>query len=167
MDEFTQEYAPSKNRGMLYLLISLILVVTIIAGYIFASKSQTDSTVMEDIPTNVVQTTEQLSPAPATGTVMSPTATQPMVIEIEGGEYYFKPDTITVKKDTPVKITFNNSGGDHDFVIDEFNVQSDEIADGETTVVEFTPDRVGEFEYYCSVGEHRANGMFGALIVTE
>jgi plastocyanin len=31
--------------------------------------------------------------------------------------------------------------------------------------VEFTPNIVGEFEYYCSVGDHRAKGMTGTIIV--
>jgi len=31
--------------------------------------------------------------------------------------------------------------------------------------VEFTADTPGEFEYYCSVGQHRANGQVGKLIV--
>ena len=33
------------------------------------------------------------------------------------------------------------------------------------TFVEFTVDKTGTFEYYCSVGQHRANGMVGNLIV--
>ncbi len=33
------------------------------------------------------------------------------------------------------------------------------------TFVEFTADKKGTFEYYCSVGEHRVNGMKGKFIV--
>ena len=55
----------------------------------------------------------------------------------------------------------------HDFVIDELNVKSEIIKSGETGEVEFTPDTIGEFEFYCSVGQHRANGMVGTLIVEE
>ena len=55
----------------------------------------------------------------------------------------------------------------HDFVIDELNVKSEITKGGNSTVVEFTPDTAGTFEFYCSVGQHRANGMVGKLIVEE
>jgi nitrite reductase (NO-forming) len=55
----------------------------------------------------------------------------------------------------------------HDFVIDELGVQSDKVNNGETATVQFVADKVGTFEYYCSVGNHRAMGMVGKLIVTE
>jgi plastocyanin len=34
-------------------------------------------------------------------------------------------------------------------------------------VIEFTADKVGSFEYYCSVGSHRQMGMKGVLKVAE
>ena len=34
-------------------------------------------------------------------------------------------------------------------------------------VLEFTADKAGSFEYYCSVGEHKAMGMVGTLKVEE
>src|SRR3989344_2957339 len=36
-----------------------------------------------------------------------------------------------------------------------------------TKTVEFTVDALGEFEYYCSVGQHRQNGQVGTLIAEE
>lgn len=42
-----------------------------------------------------------------------------------------------------------------------------QVNTGATTSVEFVADQVGNFEYYCSVGQHRANGMVGTLTVTE
>ena len=41
------------------------------------------------------------------------------------------------------------------------------ISEGGSDVVQFTADQVGEFEYYCSVGTHRADGMYGNFIVEE
>jgi plastocyanin len=85
--------------------------------------------------------------------------------EVEGGMYYFKPNVITVKKGDTVKITLTNKEGMHDFVIDEFNVKTKRIKAGETDTVTFVADKTGSFEYYCSVGTHRAMGMKGKLIV--
>jgi len=87
------------------------------------------------------------------------------VVNIEGGAFYFKPNEIRAKAGETVKIVFTNAGGIHDFVIDELSVQSTKINDGETTEVVFTPQTPGTFEFYCSVGNHRAMGMKGTLIV--
>lgn len=44
-------------------------------------------------------------------------------------------------------------------------VKTKVINGGETDTVEFTPDKAGSFEYYCSVGKHRAMGMKGTVTV--
>ena len=86
-------------------------------------------------------------------------------IEIEGGSFYFKPNEIKVKAGEKVKITFKNIEGFHDFVIDELNVKTKQIKDGEVDVVEFTPTLSCSYEFYCSIGNHRSMGMKGILIV--
>ncbi|MEK7595031.1 MAG: cupredoxin domain-containing protein [Patescibacteria group bacterium] len=84
---------------------------------------------------------------------------------IEGKNFSFNPVQIKVKKGDRLKITFNNVEGFHDFVIDEFNTRTKQIKVNESDVVEFTADKAGSFEYYCSVGKHREMGMKGTLIV--
>jgi plastocyanin len=84
---------------------------------------------------------------------------------VTGSNYSFSPNAITVKKGDKVKITFKNSNGFHNFVLDEFNVTSKTINGGASDTVEFTADKTGSFRYYCSVGNHRAMGMWGTLKV--
>jgi cytochrome c oxidase subunit 2 len=84
---------------------------------------------------------------------------------ITGQNFSFAPAVITVKKGDKVKITFKNAEGFHDFKIDEFNVATKQIQGGGEDTVEFTADKTGTFEYYCSVGKHRQMGMKGQLIV--
>jgi len=55
----------------------------------------------------------------------------------------------------------------HDFNIDEFDVKLPVTAAGETNSVTFIADTIGEFEYYCSVGQHRQLGQVGTLVVEE
>jgi len=74
------------------------------------------------------------------------------------------PDLVVNKGDT-VRIELTSIDGFHDFVIDEFDASTTRVQTGETAFVEFTADQTGTFEYYCSVGQHRANGMKGSLIV--
>ena len=72
---------------------------------------------------------------------------------------------MSIKKGDTVKITLVNSGGSHDLRIDEFNVATSRIRGGAQETVSFVADKVGSFEYYCSVGDHRAMGMKGTLNV--
>ena len=72
---------------------------------------------------------------------------------------------MSVNKGDTVKITVKNVNGTHDFKIDEFNVSTRTLNTGETQTITFVADKAGTFEYYCSVGNHRAMGMVGTLIV--
>lgn len=61
--------------------------------------------------------------------------------------------------------------GMHDLVIDELDFQSAQLQEGESQTVEITiPEDAqpgDEYEYYCSVGNHRQMGMVGTLTVVE
>ena len=86
---------------------------------------------------------------------------------VTGSNFAFAPNSLSVKKGDTVKITFKNSNGSHNLVIDEFNATTPIIGSGQSAVLEFTASKTGSFEYYCSVGNHRAMGMKGTLVVTE
>jgi plastocyanin len=99
----------------------------------------------------------------------SKTSTKPELVNItvEGNNYSFNPKELKVKKGDTVKLTLTSVGGFHDFVIDEFNVASKRLNDGESDTVEFVANIAGDFEYFCSVGNHRQMGMVGKLTVEE
>ena len=72
---------------------------------------------------------------------------------------------LRVKQGDKVRIEFTTTEGFHDWVLDEFNAATGKVGAGAATFVEFVVDKKGTFEYYCSVGEHRANGMRGVFVV--
>lgn len=84
---------------------------------------------------------------------------------ITGKNFSFTPSEIRVAKGDKVKIIFQNDEGFHDWVIDEFNAKTPQIPAGQTATVEFIADITGQFEFYCSVGQHRQLGMKGILFV--
>ena len=88
-----------------------------------------------------------------------------MEIVIEGSNYKFTPEKITVKKGEKTRIVFKSKEGFHDFRVDELKIATAVIQSGEEDFVEFTPDKTGTFEFYCSFGNHRAMGMKGTLVV--
>lgn len=84
---------------------------------------------------------------------------------IDGANYSYTPNNLTVNEGDTVRITLNSTDMMHDFVIDELDVKSDVIPNGESTTIEFVADQSGTFEFYCSVGDHRERGMVGTLTV--
>jgi plastocyanin len=84
---------------------------------------------------------------------------------VKGVPFSFDMKEIKVKKGDTVTINFESSEGFHDWVVDEFSAATKQVQPGTPTSVTFIADKIGEFEYYCSVGSHRAQGMVGKLIV--
>lgn len=85
--------------------------------------------------------------------------------EVKGLDYSYDVKEIKVKLNDKVKINFTNTEGFHDLKIDELGVATKQIKAGEMESVEFVASKAGTFDYYCSVGQHRANGMWGKIIV--
>ena len=86
-------------------------------------------------------------------------------VRVEGSPFKFTPNVIRVKRGDTVRVTFMNNEGFHDYLLDEFNVKTKQLQAGGQETVSFVADKTGTFEYYCSVGTHRAQGMVGSLIV--
>ncbi|HIH12080.1 TPA: hypothetical protein HA241_07870 [Candidatus Woesearchaeota archaeon] len=72
---------------------------------------------------------------------------------------------LRVKQGDRVRIEFTSTSGFHDWVVDEFGARTEKVKTGLSSSIEFVADKKGTFEYYCSVGAHRAEGMKGNLIV--
>ncbi len=85
-------------------------------------------------------------------------------LNMVSGNLFFTPDNLELKKGQPVRITFQNTGI-HTFTIDELGV--DVPLRGPSAVVDFTPNKEGQFEYYCAIPGHREGGMLGDLTVVN
>lgn len=86
-------------------------------------------------------------------------------VTVKGANFSFAPSKITVKQGEKVKIVFQDDDGFHDLVIDGYDVKTQRIQTGGSSQVEFTADKIGTFEYFCSVDGHREKGMKGVLTV--
>ncbi len=89
-----------------------------------------------------------------------------IVVDVTGRNFSFSTTSITVSEGDTVTINFQSEEGFHDRVVDEFDAKTDKVNPWTPTRVTFVADKAGSYEYYCSVGQHRANGMVGTLIVT-
>lgn len=140
------------------LLITLLIILIIAIGgfYLLKSDSQsvTGNVIAENPSKNIAnENSENVKTFIVTGARLK--------FFIDGVE---NPD-IKVTEGDKVRIEFTSTEGFHDWKIDEFNAATKKVNAGGSTSVEFIADKKGTFEYYCSVGEHRANGMKGKFIV--
>lgn len=86
-------------------------------------------------------------------------------IVVEGGNYYFDSDSITVNQGETVRFVFENVGGTHDLRIPAFTAGTSVISTGESESFEVTFDETGTFDFLCSVGNHAEQGMTGTITV--
>jgi len=88
-------------------------------------------------------------------------------IQVTLKKYEFNPGSLRVKKGEKVRLVMVALDHDHGFRLDEFDVNK-KIPNGTTTVVEFTADKAGTFQFRCSTVcglGHR--GMKGTLVVED
>ena len=153
----------SKKTYLIILILFLILVVAVFfvgrGNKAEAPTVQTDSAVTPSMGDNTAPVENQI----VTGEPVIKGGVKEFTIS--GQNFSFTPNMISVKKGDKVRIIFENTMGFHDFKIDEYGVSTKQAKAPYQEIVEFTANKVGSFEYYCSVGTHRAMGMKGTLNV--
>jgi plastocyanin domain-containing protein len=96
-------------------------------------------------------------------------------LEITIDSYSFTPSRFVVKQNIPVELIFKSVSWivPHNFVLKSPEARitiEKEIESGETTIVRFTPTRIGEFKFSCTkkllfFPSHEDQGMMGTLVV--
>ena len=142
-----------------------ILALGIIAVMFLASCSQETAPENAQVKANeVVQKSNEPS---AIGEQNTGESTNPGVKEFDMvvRQWEFAPSTITVDEGDKVVLTIKNEDVDHGFAILELDVNK-RLPAGETTIVEFTADKKGEYSFFCSVACGKGHrDMKGKLIV--
>ena len=152
---------------MKFIYIVGLVIITFIA-FTFISKDKQETNITEE-GSEVTQTSsendtvaEEIDTEETTDDARS---VEEKVFSVSGINYAFNETEIRVKEGDKVTINFVSDEGFHDWVVDEFNAATEKVRPGTPTSVTFTADKAGTYEYYCSVGSHRAQGMVGQLIV--
>lgn len=162
MDNSQETKSSISKRDALVLGAAVFIIV--IASYLLLNTFKTPAKeVMEAPSPNSTESvaTEEAAPAP------TPVPEEIKTFNVSADNFSFSLSEIRVKKGDKVKIIFKNDEGFHDWVVDEFAARTPKLKAGESAEAEFVADKPGAFEYYCSVGSHRAMGMKGNLVVEE
>ena len=140
--------------------IAIVVLIVLIGGgwFLVGMNKQAEAPTSEIPPTNKPISDENID-------TNEPEKEAVKEFTVSGSNFSFTPSNITVNKGDKVKITFKNTQGFHDFKIDEYGVATKQANSPATEVLEFTADKTGSFQYYCSVGSHIAMGMWGTLVV--
>lgn len=171
----------SKNTGMIVGIIA-VLIIVVAAILIYASmrpsanneasltnesnevfdETANDENEAANIEVETNQGNVNVSVPPMTNEAENESV---KTFKVSGNNFAFDLKEMRVKEGDKVEIVFTNQSGMHDLLIDEFNVNTELVPAGSSKTVSFTASKKGSFQYYCSVGQHRANGMWGTLIV--
>lgn len=92
------------------------------------------------------------------------------MVELDMSEHRFSVETIEAAPGEIVTIELTNLQGIHNFVIDELDVDSGQLAAGQSRSVTFViPENTAgqTYDFYCNVGNHRSLGMEGQLVVSD
>ena len=150
------------NKNILGLIIIVIITVVGLWFYLNGTKSESVKNGSVNVQSNMPVPGSAVPESVVSQVSESRTIKEYTVI---GTNFSFSPSTIAVDKGDAVKITFKDNDGFHDLRIDGYDIGTQKIQTGGESSVQFVADKTGTFEYYCSVGEHRENGMRGTLTV--
>lgn len=145
---------------MQYALALIVVAVLIFGVWYYWDTQPKDTDEEPDVP---VETVENSGPA-ATDTDVVVDA-ESKVFEVTARNHEFSVTEIRVQEGDTVTINLTAEEGFHDWVVDEFDAATERVEEDGTASVTFVADAAGTYEYYCSVGDHRAMGMVGTLIV--
>lgn len=92
-------------------------------------------------------------------------------VEITGfADNSYDTDEVEVEAGETVEFVYNHEGGQHDLVLerDGERVDGTEVlsASGESDSFTYTFEEEDDYEFFCSVGAHRSQGMEGTVTVS-
>ncbi len=145
-------------------IIVVAAVIVAVAWYFMRSTPALAPTVEQEMPADLTgesgveeMVVGEEESGPATGEVQE--------FNIAGKDLKYSISEIRVKQGDTVRINFSSQDMMHDWRLDEFGAATKVLPAGQSETIEFIANKAGEYEYYCSVGNHRQMGMVGALIV--
>lgn len=146
-------------------MLGLLLVVGL-GYYLFVRERKAPDVVLPEAQVEVVISPEEETNVAVVGE-SEVLADNLVLVEVKATNFAYDVTTINATLGDTVKLTLINEEGVHDLVLPEFGVAVEPLEEGEQASVEWVAAKPGEFEYYCSVGNHRELGMVGTLVVSE
>jgi cytochrome c oxidase subunit 2 len=88
---------------------------------------------------------------PSSGQTSSTPAYNVKEVNVEGSNYEIKVSPVEIKAGEKVKLTFTTKEGVHGYAIKNADVKADSVVSGSSKSIEWTPEKPGEYEVYCTL----------------
>lgn len=141
------------SKSVVWIVLGFIVGIGVVAVYMVSNPKQSVQT-----PTENSDESEELDEE-----VKNEDAIE---VTVKMSEYIISPSVISIEEDSDTTFVIKNLGfTTHNFVSEELGIYSGVIPPGESKTITVMADEPGEYDFYCSIGDHRNNGMEGVLIV--
>ncbi|MBS3116950.1 cupredoxin domain-containing protein [Candidatus Woesearchaeota archaeon] len=155
----------------LFSIISLLIILVLVIGVVGCSQEKIPTTQ----PTSQVRepvkvTSPEPADEPTKKTIVKETANTAVSsvkeFNVVATQWKFDPGTIKVKQGDKVKLMIKSEDVPHGFRLADFDI-SERLNPGETVNVEFTADKKGTFNFFCSVPCGAGHGTMKGQLVVE
>ena len=169
---------------MKYLALAVLAFSVLLLGCTSYSQPTTSPTaqlptVVKETPTPAAATstptipaetpapiaTDGMPPIPEISETPAP-AVQVQEVSISAKRFEFSPSAITLKKGVPAKLKITSTDTAHGFSLPAFGI-SRELPPNQEVIVEFTPNKAGEFPFSCSVPCGSGHSMMTGRIIVN
>lgn len=106
------------------------------------------------------------TPAPPAGQTPPTTSAPSRTISLTAQQFSFTPASITVKQGERIRLNIKNNDVTHGFFVPGLNINVT-LPPGQTTAVDFTADKKGEFSFSCNVFCGEGHGRMTGTIIVE
>ena len=94
------------------------------------------------------------------------------VAQVKLESFYFEPSRLMVRVGVPVRLILDNTtlltGHDFSIFAPDADLELDAYVPARQQVtIQFVPEKVGEYRFYCNIDDHAEKGMVGTLVVVE
>ena len=166
-----------------YLLVGLLALTVVAAGCLngeadVQEQPDEDSEVPEDDSDTeeeseqVEETEEETDTTEEETEETSESEDEVRQVEITGfSDNSYDTEEVEVEQGETVEFVYNHDGGQHDLALEDGDgerVDGTSVlsASGESDSFTYTFEEDGDYEFYCSVGSHRGQGMEGSITVS-
>jgi uncharacterized cupredoxin-like copper-binding protein len=141
------------SKSVVWIVLGFIVGIGVVAAYMVSNPKQSVQT-----PTENSDKSEELDED-----IKNEDAIE---VTVKMSEYIISPSVISIEEDKDATFVIKNLGfTTHNFVSEELGIYSGVIPPGESKTITVMANEPGEYDFYCSIGDHRNNGMEGVLIV--
>lgn len=156
-----------------YLVPVMVLVIVLISGLIIYLLNPGNFRNLPEANTTISNPQEPSTLTTSTNSAIDNPSDAPITAivdyTVEMSSYAMSPNELEGEPGETIRIELVSLDSEHDFVIDELNVQSSVLGSGNKEVIEITIPTTAlsgtEYVFYCSIMNHRALGMQGVLRV--